>query len=196
MLPTEIDSSVKVMLWEGKKAVDVAKLLGIPVNTVYNIKAGRRGYYVLWPNGQEGSMPMQREAVISRKQNGRGRHKELQSTYQLVEQAEQFGQEQGMGPATQGTTGAPNVVVRDDVEEIVDPRFDSYEQMMSVALDEYRSKWAFANGYHQEILPVLSMRAKYMSGEIKLSLDEVKKLSDQLCRCVARLLGGCPKCEE
>lgn len=174
MLPDQLDKIIKEMLWDGTAAVTVARFINISPNIVYNVKSGRRGFAVPWPDGSTGAMPLSREAIVSKQQKGRGRYKELQQAYNLVEQV--------------NTDAIPTVIITE-----LSAAYDEYTERMAHCLREYRSRHALANGYHEEIKPLLDERARLLEsldGAHPESVDKFKKLSEELDTMVTNLLEG------
>ena len=75
---------IKERLWNGEVITDIAQLFNVPRSTVASIKRGDRAYYVLWPSGERGSMPIKRAAIICEASGGRGYNKDMQQKLGLV----------------------------------------------------------------------------------------------------------------
>lgn len=157
----ELDFVIKQMLWEGKPAAHIAKVLGLQVNSVYNVKAGRRGYYVEWPDGSVGSMADERAGAISRRDKGRGRSKELQQKYEL-----QLGLEVGNSGGGSSAVIAPSSNVAH--QELL--------ERMEIAIDPCRILLSgkFKGSYPEEFQLLLNER-----NELKDLLDKGEKVGEK-----------------
>lgn len=117
----EMDFVIKQMLWEGKPAAHIAKVLGLQVNSVYNVKAGRRGYYVEWPDGSVGAMADERAGAISRRDKGRGRSKELQEKYKMQLDMEIINSGSDSGAVIAPSSDEPHQELLERMEIAIDP---------------------------------------------------------------------------
>ena len=186
MQVNETDSLIKAMLWRGEKPSSIGTALGIPIYIVYNVKAGRRGHYVEWPNGAIGAMPMVQAATVSKAQGGVGRSVAQQEGYKMISEAaaisERMTADNANPPAIPEIVYAPTI----------DPRFDEYIEMMRAKLEIYRSNWALKHGYHEEMEELLKSRSNLLceldtGGKVGLGLFQ--SFAVDFCRAIDELLG-------
>ena len=184
MIYADIDYEVKKMLWNGDRACDIARQLEMPVAAVYNIKAGRRGYYVEWPDGSTGEMPLERAVAISKLAKGKGRHAALQKTYDMV---------------VEGSKHIPESSAEVNLAD--ESPYTQYEERMDAVLEHYRKGRAVKNGvvqYDEEILPLIKkknalidLRDEWESGDDGYPTEaEFAYVCQALEATVKRLLGN------
>lgn len=151
------ESDIKERLWNGEVIADVAQAFKVPRSTVASIKRGDRAYYVLWPNGDRGSMPPERAALICDVRGGKGFSKDMQEKLSVVSLLDKVRGEESPGD-----------------------KFDLLEAKVNDSLRLLRDSKGLDVEFSRDLSKLCQVHSNIVTGELEVTYKEYRLLVDKI----------------